>query len=59
MNAETVDVVDCLVEELAIPVIIQLTKANLQLCREHPMGKFDSKDSVDMDVVLMNFPFLW
>lgn len=58
MNAETVDVVDCLVEELAVPVIIQLTKANRELRREHPRGKFNWKDSVDMDVVLMNFPFL-
>ena len=59
MNAETIAVVDCLVEELAIPVIIQLTKTNRQLILDHPMGGFDWKDSVDMDVVLMNFPFLY
>ena len=59
MNAETVDVVNCLVEELAIPVIIQLTKANRDLIVSYPMGKFDWKNSVDMDVILLNFPFLW
>lgn len=58
MNAATVDAVDDLMDTLAIPVQIIFTKVNHTLRRQAPKSKFDWKDSVDMDCVLLNFPFL-
>jgi len=59
MNAATVDAVDALTDELAIPVMIIFSKVNRTLRRQHRKGEFDWKDSVDMDCVLLNFPFLY
>jgi hypothetical protein len=58
MNAATVDAIDDLIDELAIPVMIIFSKVNHTLRRQAPKGEFDWKDSVDMDCVLLNFPFL-
>ena len=57
MNDETIAVVDCLIDELALQVILQITTTNYELRRELPMADV-LEDYVDMDVVLMNFPFL-
>ena len=58
MNTATVDAVDALTDELAIPVMIIFSKVNRTLRRQAPKGEFDWKDNVDMDCVLLNFPFL-